>query len=98
MYPYLQLHLQGLLEVLNHFRDYQDIPQIRDLSDQVESLKRELGDQIVKDFEAAMSGENPGAAGSSKQLAEACLVLSVLEPRVRRGLIGWFLGLQVRAG
>jgi archaellum component FlaC len=90
------LLLQGLLEVLNHFRDYQNIPQITELSEQVETLKRELGDQIVKDFEDAMSGEKPGAAGGSRQLAEACLVVSVLEPRVRRGLISWFLGLQIK--
>ena len=29
------LLLQGLLEVLNHFQPYQNIPQIRELSDQV---------------------------------------------------------------
>lgn len=90
------LLLQGLLEVLSHFREYQNISQIKELSEQVESLKKDLGDQIVKDFEEAMSGDNPGAAGGSKQLAEACLVLSVLEPRVRRGLISWFLGLQMK--
>ena len=91
------LLLQGLLEVLNHFKNYQNIPQIKELSDQVESLKKELGEQIIKDFEAAMSGENPGAlAGGSKQLAEACLVVSVLEPRVKRSLIAWFVQLQMK--
>ena len=64
---------------------------------QVESLKRELGDQIVKDFEAAMTGENSAASGGgSRQLAEACLVVSVLEPRVKRSLISWFLGIQMK--
>ena len=29
------LLLQGLLEVLNHFKEYQNIPQIKELSDQV---------------------------------------------------------------
>ena len=32
------LLLQGLLEVLNHFKDYQNIPQIKELSDQVQPL------------------------------------------------------------
>ena len=32
------LLLQGLLEVLNHFKDYQNIPQIKELSDQVRPL------------------------------------------------------------
>jgi len=90
------LLLQGLLEVLSHFKNYQNIPQIKELSDQVESLKRELGDQIIKDFEVAMTGENVGAAGGSKQLAEACLVVSVLEPRVKRNLVSWFIQLQMK--
>ena len=63
----------------------------------MESLKRELGDQIVKDFEAAMAGESPMASGGgNRQLAEACLVVSVLEPRVKRSLISWFLGIQMK--
>ena len=90
------LLLQGLLEVLSHFKNYQDIGQIKELSDQVESLKRELGDQIIKDFEVAMTGDNSGAAGGSKQLAEACLVVSVLEPRVKRNLVSWFIQLQMK--
>jgi hypothetical protein len=50
---------------------------------QVESLKKELGEQILKDFEAAMTGDSSSrqATGNSRQLAEACLVVSVLEPR-----------------
>jgi len=90
------LLLQGLLEVLSHFKNYQNIPQIKELSDQVESLKKDLGDQIIKDFEVAMSSDNSGAAGGSKQLAEACLVVSVLEPRVKRNLISWFIQLQMK--
>eukprot|EP00092_Neocalanus_flemingeri_P030125 GFUD01032703.1.p1 GENE.GFUD01032703.1~~GFUD01032703.1.p1 ORF type:complete len:880 (+),score=301.05 GFUD01032703.1:157-2796(+) len=90
------LLLQGLLEVLSHFKNYQNIAQIKELSDQVESLKRELGDQIIKDFEAGLTGENSGAAGGSKQLAEACLVVSVLEPRVKRSLMSWFIQLQMK--
>ena len=66
------------------------------MSDQVECLKKELGEQIIKDFEDAMNGENSGAAGGSKQLAEACLVVSVLEPRIRRNLISWFIQLQMK--
>jgi hypothetical protein len=51
---------------------------------QVESLKKELGEQILKDFELAMTGDANSSrqvTGNSRQLAEACLVVSVLEPR-----------------
>lgn len=89
------LLLQGLLEVLNHFSSYQNIPQIKEMSEQVESLKKDLGEQIRLDFEAALSGDKRNA-GSTKQLAEACLVVSVLEPRVKRSLITWFIQLQLK--
>jgi len=36
-----------------------------------------------------------GGAGS-KQLAEACLVVSVLEPRVKRNLMNWFVPTQLK--
>ena len=42
--------------MLNHFKTYQNIPQIRELSDQVETIKRDLGEQIMKDLEMAMTG------------------------------------------
>ena len=45
----------------------------------------------------AGAGESPMASGGgSRQLAEACLVVSVLEPRVKRSLISWFLGIQMK--
>ena len=50
-------------------------------------MKKELGEQILKDFEMAMTGDAASSSssrqvtGNSRQLAEACLVVSVLEPR-----------------
>ena len=90
------LLLQGLLEVLNHFKTFQNIPQIKELSDQVETIRRDLGEQIMKDFESLMTGGKVGGVSGNKQLAEACLVVSVLEPRVKRNLISWFVQLQLK--
>ena len=90
------LLLQGLLEVLNHFKTYQNIPQIKELSDQVDNIRRDLGEQIMKDFESLMTGGKVGGVSGNKQLAEACLVVSVLEPRVKRNLISWFVQLQLK--
>ena len=90
------LLLQGLLEVLNHFKSYQNIPQIKELSDQVETIKKDLGDQIMKDFDSLMTGGRGVGVSGNKQLAEACLVVSVLEPRVKRNLISWFTELQLK--
>ena len=90
------LLLQGLLEVLNHFKTFQNIPQIKELSDQVDTIRRDLGEQIMKDFESLMTGGKVGGVSGNKQLAEACLVVSVLEPRVKRNLIAWFVQLQLK--
>ncbi len=94
--------LQGLMEVLEHFRNYSEIPQIKELSDkvsgccsnarpitcstsvhfQVHETRATLGKQITADFHAALSGEAAKSFTPTRQLAEACLVVDVLDPKV----------------
>ena len=38
--------LQGLMEVMDHFRNYTQIPQIKELSDQVTALRGYIGEQV----------------------------------------------------
>ena len=42
-----------------------------------------------------IGGGGVGISGN-KQLAEACLVVLVLEPRIKRNLISWFVQLQLK--
>ena len=70
--------LQGLMEVMEHFRDYTEIPQIKELSDEVQTIKSDLGEQITADFHNALSGESGTRLAPSQELAEACLVVDVL--------------------
>ncbi len=48
-----QLH--GVMGVVEEFRKYQSIPQIKQLIDRLQSLQYDLGQQIKVDFEKAFS-------------------------------------------
>ena len=87
--------LQGLLEVLVHFKDYSDIPQIKELSGQVRSIQDQLGQQITDDFKAAFSTENAQKFTANRQLAEGCLVISTLDPKWKRNLLKFILTRQL---
>ena len=83
--------LQGLQEVILHFQSYSDIPQIKDLALQVKGIQNELGEQIIGDFQKAFAAENAKNFSPNRQLAEACLVVSVLDPKVKNSLLKFLL-------
>ena len=85
--------LQGLLEVLAHFKDYSEIPEIRDLSREVKSIQDQLGQQITQDFESGY--ESGGGPAAQKQLTEACLVVNTLDPKVKKSLCRYVLSRQM---
>ncbi|XP_063395988.1 vacuolar protein sorting-associated protein 53 homolog [Mytilus trossulus] len=88
--------LQGVLNVQEHFNRYMSIPQIKQLSDRVKQIQGELGTQIQSDFEEAFQGAGAKyGPGNQRQLKEACLVVSVLDPRVKKDLLNWFVKLQL---
>lgn len=87
--------LQAIIEVNQHFRQFTDIEQIKQLSAKVQHIQTELATQINQDFRAVF-GNVPAAGGGNKvglsQLSDACKVVSVLDPKVRRDLLKWFIG------
>lgn len=87
--------LQGLQEVILHFQSYSDIPQIKDLAMQVKSIQNEFGEQIINDFHRAFAAENAKNFSPNRQLAEACLVVSVLDSKVKKSLLKFLLGRQL---
>ncbi|KAI0230424.1 hypothetical protein LSAT2_019219, partial [Lamellibrachia satsuma] len=88
--------LEGILRVLEHFQKYMAIPQIRQLADRVGEIKAELAQQIRSDFEEAFQGAGAKYGPVNQaQLAEACFVVNVLEPRVKHDLLAWFIKLQL---
>ncbi|XP_049767266.1 vacuolar protein sorting-associated protein 53 homolog [Schistocerca cancellata] len=94
-YGEIELPLQAIMEVMKHFHNYMDIPQIKQLAEQVNKIHLELATQITADFRDAFSGPNAKHFAPTKQLAEACRVVSVLDPKVKRDLLKWFIGLQL---
>lgn len=94
-YGEIALPLQAISEVMTHFENYSDIPQIKSLSNQVKMIHIELAEQITHDFKEAFSTTNSKVTLPNKQLAQACLVVSILDPKVKRDLLKWFINLQL---
>ncbi|OAD52537.1 Vacuolar protein sorting-associated protein 53 like protein [Eufriesea mexicana] len=92
-YGEIVLPLQAVMEVMQHFNSYMDIPQVKQLSDEVRQIHVELAQQITADFKQAFSGQNPKYFN---QLTEGCLVLSVLDPKVKKDLLSWFVSIQLQ--
>lgn len=100
-YAELANPLQAITEVNEHFRPYgATVTQIGELSARVTAIHRNLAAQIQADFRVAFgqpTGEASGTATAGNkltavQLADACKVLEVLDERVRRDLLKWFIG------
>lgn len=87
--------LQGVMNVIDHFQKYMGIPQIARLADMAQSIKAELTQQITNDFHNAFAGPNAKYFTPNQQMAEACQVVSILEPKVRRDILKWFVSLQL---
>ncbi|XP_060532808.1 vacuolar protein sorting-associated protein 53 homolog isoform X2 [Cylas formicarius] len=96
LYGEIALPLQAISEVMTHFENYSDIPQIKSLSSQVNSIRSELAHQITHDFKEAFLGSNSKSMIPNKQLAQACLVVSILDPKVKHDLLKWFVNLQLQ--
>ncbi|XP_048777650.2 vacuolar protein sorting-associated protein 53 homolog [Ostrea edulis] len=88
--------LQGVQNVLEHFQKYMEIPQIKQLADRVKLIQSNLGSQILADFEEAFQGAGAKYGPSNqRQLKEACLVVDVLDSKVKKDLLTWFVKLQL---
>ncbi|KAJ8950783.1 hypothetical protein NQ318_011277 [Aromia moschata] len=88
LYGEIALPLQAISEVMTHFKITQTFH-----NDQVKSIHVELAEQITHDFKEAFSGTNTKSMIPNKQLAQACLVVSILDPKVKRELLKWFIKL-----
>ncbi|XP_037958686.1 vacuolar protein sorting-associated protein 53 homolog [Teleopsis dalmanni] len=93
--------LQAISEVNQHFQQYSEIDEIKNLSQNVEKIQIKLAKQISEDFKDAFSAKlnskdsNGQSRLSLNQLSEACKVISVLEPRVKKDLLKWFIAQQL---
>ncbi|XP_020810268.1 vacuolar protein sorting-associated protein 53 homolog [Drosophila serrata] len=90
--------LQAITEVNQHFQQFSDIEEIKNLSQSVDKIQVTLAQQITEDFKDAFSakpaGQNQHRLGLN-QLADACKVMSVLDPKVKKELLKWFIAQQL---
>ncbi|KAL9929018.1 LOW QUALITY PROTEIN: vacuolar protein sorting 53 [Glossina fuscipes fuscipes] len=88
--------LQAITEVNQHFQQYSDIEEIKNLSQSVDKIQISLAHQITEDFKEAFSvkSNNHPRLGFN-QLGDACKVISVLDPKVKKDLLKWFIAQQL---
>ncbi|XP_017480020.1 PREDICTED: vacuolar protein sorting-associated protein 53 homolog isoform X1 [Rhagoletis zephyria] len=94
--------LQAITEVNQHFKQYSDIEEIKNLSQNVDKIQVTLAKQITDDFKEAFSTKSSTATSAGNkhrlglnQLADACKVISVLDPKVKKDLLKWFIAQQL---
>ncbi|XP_073827415.1 vacuolar protein sorting 53 [Musca autumnalis] len=91
--------LQAITEVNQHFQQYSDIEEIKNLSQSVDRIQVRLAQQITEDFKEAFSATSKSGGNqprlSLNQLADACKVVSVLDPKVKKELLKWFIAQQL---
>lgn len=83
--------LQAITEVNQHFTQYSEIPQIKELSTSVADIHKMLSVQITEDFKNTFSLQPSTNKMSFAKMKDACLVISVLDGKVRRELLKWFI-------
>ncbi|XP_054262069.1 vacuolar protein sorting-associated protein 53 homolog [Macrosteles quadrilineatus] len=93
-YGEIVMPLQGVVDVVKHFFKYTDIPQIKTLTDDVQEIKNYLAEQIKHDFHKAFTGIGASKFTPTRSLAEACLVIDILEPKVKQEFLKWFVTIQ----
>lgn len=90
--------LAGIQDVLKQFASYKHIPQINQLSVEIDRLCENIAGRINFDFKRLF--EVPSAKRSMskediKLIAEACLVISLLGNETQENLIKWYIDLQL---
>ncbi|KAH8419497.1 hypothetical protein KR222_011343 [Zaprionus bogoriensis] len=88
--------LQAITEVNQHFQQYSDIEEIKNLSQSVDKIQVTLAQQITEDFKEAFASKPSGQHRLGlNQLADACKVMSVLDAKVKKELLKWFIAQQL---
>ncbi|KAH8298215.1 hypothetical protein KR018_011035, partial [Drosophila ironensis] len=88
--------LQAITEVNQHFQQFSDIEEIKNLSQSVDKIQVTLAQQITEDFKEAFAAKPSGQTRLGlNQLADACKVMSVLDPKVKKELLKWFIAQQL---
>ncbi|CAO3673961.1 unnamed protein product [Rhizopus microsporus] len=88
--------LQAVVQLMQHFKQYKSVVQIRQLSDRIHRLKSYLEDCVLKEFEQGFSPEG-ALVGQAWILHDACLVASVLSESTQEKMIKRYVDLQLKS-
>lgn len=91
LYGEISNPLEAITEVNQHFSQYNEIQQIKDLSVSVTEIHKQLAVQITEDFKNTFALTPGNNKMSLQKLKDACSVVSVLDAKVRRDLLKWFI-------
>ena len=84
--------LQGVSNVIEHLDVYaQTVPEVKDLSERMGVIRRDLAVHVQADFAEAFSTTSASGKIDFENIRNACLVADSLEPAVRDGLIASFV-------
>lgn len=88
--------LQGVLNVMDNFKNYRSIPIVKELGRKVDEIKSTMTQQVFAEFEAAFA--NKSGARSTMNiplLSEACLVADALGGNVKFEIVKNFIRNQL---
>ncbi|KAK9474894.1 Vps53-like protein [Dipodascopsis tothii] len=86
--------LGAIGELMEHFKAYRSVQQVVELSRQVAELQRTLGEQVLEDFEVALSGRPDAPAPAT--LRAGCGVMDALGGQYRGRLVTWYCNRALR--
>lgn len=80
---------ERVINVIDHFEQYNHIEQIANLSSRVKTIRTETTSRVRKDFEESFS--NPFTKMNVQHGSDLCRMVDVLDIKVKIDLIKWFL-------
>lgn len=90
--------LKAIADLLTLFDQYNDVPKIQALTAQVHRCKSQIRTQIFTDFKSVIPSSHLRDDPDNQQLlADACLVVNVLDTEHKRDLLQWFTDNQMHA-
>lgn len=83
--------LQSCIDVLFQLERHQEIPHVKQLAEKVDAIRAKLASQIIGDFHQILAASKTASFQQNQMrlLAEACLVIECLEPKVKTELLQW---------
>lgn len=86
---------QAVDDLLENFKDFDDVPQINRLASSVNRTKKDLRSLIMRDFRMFVPNNVVGVENTLDTLHDGCEVLEVLGDDAKQELITWFCTKEV---